>query len=336
MRDLVYYESGGAWAPYNLALEEVLADRVGQGAVGCFMLWQNSPAVIIGRHQNAFSEVNLDELAMRDCDLVRRMTGGGAVYHDLGNLNFSFILPLNNRQNPEPDKVLEPLINFIRSLGASVAMEGRNDLSIPGQGKFSGLAGRRLPGGWQLHGTIMYDVDAGVLEKVLRVDPDKYRSKGLPSVRARVTNLKPHIKISLEDLWAGIRDAYGYPFRPIPDNIQKSAHDLAEKKYSQKYWNIGQSPPGDIRLKRRFPFGSLELHLGVKNNQIAAARLSGDFLTLTGPEDQKPIEKLEEALIKLPADQPKSWAQAWLNFDMRNIFYGQVDQTEIQKWLRGD
>ena len=311
----------------------VFPEAVGRGAPGCFMLWQNGPAVIIGRHQNAFSEVNLGELARRGCDLVRRMTGGGAVYHDLGNLNFSFILPLKQHQEPEVEELLSPLIAYLKSLGITVVMEGRNDLSIVGQGKFSGLAGRRLPSGWQLHGTIMFDVDTSVLEKVLLVDPDKYRSKGVASVRARVTNLKSHLGLSLTELWAGLRGAYGYPTAPIPEDIQKSAQKLVESKYSQQTWNIGQSPPSDITLRRRFPFGLLELRLRIIKNKVARASLTGDFLTPTHSPVQIPVTKLEETLLGLPADRPELWGRAWLDLELRNVFHGHVDPAAIQAWF---
>lgn len=335
MNDIVYYETGSTDAPYNLAMEEALADAVSQGAQGSFLLWQNSPAVIIGRNQNAFSEVNLAELRQRGYHLVRRMTGGGAVYHDLGNLNFSFILPLDQYQEPKAEELLAPLIAYFKSLGAEVVMEGRNDLSIVGKGKFSGLASRRLPNGWQLHGTIMFDVDTSVLEHVLLVDPEKYRSKGVASVRARVTNLKEHIDIDLFQLWAGIKAVYGYEEVPIPEDIRMAARKLADQKYGIDAWNIGQSPPSDIMLKRRFPFGSLQLHLRTRKNEIVEARLTGDFLAPSQHADLLPIEKLEAALIGQPADQPDSWRQAWQSFDLTKAFHGQVDQTEIEKWLSG-
>ncbi|MDR0621750.1 MAG: lipoate--protein ligase [Deltaproteobacteria bacterium] len=339
MDQISYFETGTTWAPQNLATEEALSLAVSQGFPGGFMLWQNAPSVIIGRHQNAFSEVNIHELkTKRGNDLVRRMTGGGAVYHDLGNLNFSFILSLRDRPEPTNQAFLAPLIDYFKSLGLSVVMEGRNDLSIAKVGKFSGLAGRRFQNGWQLHGTIMYDVDMSVLEKVLLVDPAKFRGKGVASVRARVTNLKPHLSpsITLSDLWAGIQGAYGYPAKPLPYDIQRLALKLTEEKYGQDAWNIGQSPPADLLLKNRFPFGALELHLSVANNKIQAAKLTGDFLTPSDQTEQIPVDRLEAALLTLPADDRALWAKAWHDLNLKRAFYGQVDQTEIENWLKGD
>ncbi len=177
MQDWLFFETNSTWAPYNLAMEEVLVENLSlfEGRP-CFLLWQNSPAVIIGRFQNSRAEVNLEELKKRNIELVRRMTGGGAVYHDLGNINFSFILPQLPQQKINNLDILQPLIDVLKKMGVPAEMEGRNDLSIKGEqsGKFSGLAYRQLIRKYQLHGTMMYDVDLSVLEHVLRVDPEKY------------------------------------------------------------------------------------------------------------------------------------------------------------------
>lgn len=336
MPDIFYYETGSTRAPYNLALEEVLATAVGGGFDGCFLLWQNSPAVIIGRYQNAMSEVNLPELKTRGVDLVRRMTGGGAVYHDLGNLNFSFILPQSGGQKYQTAEMLAPLIEYYdKAFGLKVVMEGRNDLTVPGRGKFSGLAGRRLPGGWQLHGTLLYDVDLSVLEKVLLVDPAKYRGKGVASVRTRVANLKPFINVPLADMWAGIRDAYGYQASELPAELAAKADELSRTKYSQTSWNVGQSPPGDATLKSRFPFGSLELRLSVRKNVVVEAALTGDFLTPSDLPEPVSVDVLAAALLGLPADDQEKWARAWGVVELGKVFGGQVDQEEILAWLRG-
>ncbi len=332
-------ETGSTNPPFNLAVEEALLAAVQPGEPGWFLLWQNSPAVIIGRHQDARSEVNLAELDRRNIALVRRMTGGGAVYHDYGNLNFSFILPLEAGEEPRPEELLAPLLHYLRGLGLDVVMAGRNDLSLKREGqlpaKVSGLAGRRLPGKYQLHGTLLFAVDLSMLEKVLRVDPEKFRSKGVASLRARVANLKPYLALELPELWAGIQKAYGGNPSALPEEIREAAHRLAREKYAAKAWNIGQAPPGSLVLKKRFAFGSLELHLDTAKNRIRTATITGDFLTPGGAGEQIPVEKLAEALKGLPADAPEAWATAWQDIDMRRIFYGQAEKEEILAWLRG-
>ena len=336
MQDWLYFETGSTWAPYNLAMEEALVDNLSllEGRP-CFLLWQNSPSVIIGRHQNARTEVNLEELKKRDINLVRRMTGGGAVYHDLGNINYSFVMPQAQQQTISNADILAPMIDALKQLGINAEMKGRNDLTIEGAGKFSGLASRQPVAKFQLHGTMMYDVDVSMLEKVLLVDPEKYKSKGIASVKARVTNLKPLITGSLDELWQTIKGAYTPEAAIIPDQIIQQAEHLAQTKYSQDEWNIGQSPAGDILLKKRFAFGSLELHLQTNKNIITQAKITGDFITPSNTLEQIPVEALEEALVGLPSHDNSLLRQAWSSFDFSRIFYGNVNKEEILTMLFG-
>lgn len=336
LEQCAYYETGSTEAAFNLAVEELLVERMRPGDQGCFMLWQNAPSVIIGRHQNARSEVNLPELQRRGIALVRRLTGGGAVYHDLGNVNFTFVLPREEGKDPEVRELMQPLLSYLASFGVSAGMRGRNDLTLDGEdgsgGKFSGMAGRRIPGAFLLHGTLLYDVDLSVLEKVLLVDPEKYRSKGVASVRARVVNLRSFLPVSLETFIAGVRDAYGAKPAPLPEAVRLEARNLAARRYANPAWNIGESPPGDIVLKRRFPFGSLELRLATRKGSITGAFLNGDFLT-PGSGDEIPVERLPEALIGLPADQPEAWGAAWRRFPMDRVFHGGPDTDDVANWL---
>ena len=344
MKNLVYYESGSNSPAFNLALEQALAEEIpahGEAGTGYFMLWQNAPAVIIGRHQNARAEVNLPELSSREISLVRRLTGGGAVYHDLGNLNFTFILPQARSEHISNQDVLAPLLAYFTSLGLEAGMEGRNDITLKGKGKISGLASRQISppaapgsGKYQLHGTILFDVDLNVLEKVLLVDPAKYKSKGVASVRARVSNLRPHVNIGLNELWRGIKQAYPATERPLPDKLRRRAMQLVEDRYGRDDWNLGMSPYGDIQLSARFSFGSLELDLASKNNVICAAHITGDFLTPGNTSDQISVEELAASLIGLPAHNHTAWAEAWRKFDFSKVFYNCNSSQEILNWLK--
>lgn len=331
---MVYHETGSVQAAFNLSLEETLLDSLGPQSPGGFMLWKNAPAVILGRHQNAIAEVNLPELRARNIALVRRMTGGGAVYHDLGNLNFTFLLPQNSPGQFQVAGILEPMIRFLRSRDVPARMQGRNDLSLGEHGKFSGLAFRALPGKYQLHGTILYDVELDTLQRVLNVDREKYTSKGVASVRARVVNLKPFFRGTFSELWAGIRDAYGFPEAPIPERTCEEAEKRVEEKYSQARWNLGQSPPGNILLKRRFSFGLVELHLRIEKNRIAGVKITGDFFTSSDWErGEDPIGVLEAALLSLDAHDPALWAESWSRWDLSRIFHGCAENEEILRWL---
>ena len=206
---------------------------------------------------------------------------------------------------------------------------------LPASAKISGLASRQLPGCYQLHGTILFDVDLSLLEQVLLVDPAKYKTKGVASVKARVTNLKPYLKLTLNEFWAGIKHAY-QPHSALPSQtLIQQAKDLVASKYSQYSWNIGQSPPANIILKQRFSFGSLELHLATQKNHICAAKITGDFILHAPfePQAQNIVNCLSQALVGLPVCHPKLWAKAWSSFDLDNIFLGQVNKQEILTWL---
>lgn len=208
---------------------------------------------------------------------------------------------------------------------------------IPGAGKFSGLASRRVRGKFLLHGTLLYDVDLDMLEQVLRVDSEKFKSKGVVSVRKRVANLKDHLHLSLRELWHGIRDAYGFPRWSLPAAIREKAQRLVAEKYSLEHWNLGVSPPADVFLKRRFAFGSLELHLETKRNRITAAKITGDFL-LPESISEATLEPLENAMLDLPVDRPQSWAEAWSRFKLHEFFQGCTEpETEnVLRWLGHD
>ena len=333
MNDIFYYETGSTWPPYNLALEEMLCQEVANGGSGCFLLWQNSPSVIIGRNQNSFTEVNLCELRRRKFHLIRRMTGGGAVYHDAGNLNFTFIIPMPLGQKPNIKETLAPLIGALSHLGITAVIGKRNELTIPGHSKISGTASRRLNGVWHFHGTLLYDVDFEPLETLLYTDQNKYQSKGVASVRSQVTNLKDHTDISLTDLWSKIRDAYGYPVAMIADELKEAAQQLVDTKYGLDSWNIAQSPPSDIIMTHSFSFGSLTLKITTSKNTISAAKLSGDGLTYLNHSEPSSVEKLENTLIGLAVDQPLQWAKAWEAFDLQTIISNKTDQAAMIQWL---
>jgi lipoate-protein ligase A len=336
------------------------------------MLWQNAPSVIIGRHQNAWAEVNLPELARLGIPLVRRLTGGGAVYHDLGNINFSFILPRfkTNEASPEiqaesgehdynTSEILAPLIRYFAELGLAVSLEGRNDLIVSApdgiKGKISGLASRHEGNAFLLHGTILYDIDLEMLERVLLVDPEKYRGKGVASVRGRVANLKDFLNCDLQTLWMGIRDSYisrakAVPM-PVPPELRQEAERLMKMRYVNPDWNLGASPPGAIIFKRRFPFGCIELRLAVNKGRVSNAAISGDFFSPEGGEEEG-LAALTSALVGLPVgvsgastsgpglaaeplqDAEALWGKAWEAADPDRVIKGAGEyQHELRSWF---
>ena len=171
---------------YNLAVEEYLFQTAEDEV---FMLWQNEPTVVIGKNQNAYAEVELDVLRERGIHLARRITGGGAVYHDLGNVNYTFIAK-SGQQGIDFAHFTAPILRALAELGIRAELSGRNDLLVDGR-KFSGNAQYSANGKTLHHGTLLFDSDLTVLSDVLRPDEEKIRSKAVRSVRSRVTNLAP-------------------------------------------------------------------------------------------------------------------------------------------------
>ena len=186
---------------FNLALEERLFDSLPPEHPGLFMLWQNGPSIIVGRHQCTAEEVNADCVRRENLPVVRRITGGGAVYHDLGNLNYSFITEAGNTAELSMQALARPVCSALRSLGLRAELSGRNDICIDGR-KVSGTA-QRLSGGRVLHhGTLLFDTDADALASALRPRADKFESKAAKSVRSRTGNIR--------DFLGGDLDVHGF------------------------------------------------------------------------------------------------------------------------------
>ena len=173
---------------FNLALEECLLQWLPADHPGLFLLWQNAPSVIVGRHQVTLDEIDSDFVRRRGLPVVRRMTGGGAVYHDLGNLNFSFMENAHGRKTVDFARYLRPVCEALAELGVRASLSGRNDLEAGGR-KISGSAQSLRQGRILHHGTLLVSLDFGELVQALHVDPDKIRSKGIASVRSRVANI---------------------------------------------------------------------------------------------------------------------------------------------------
>ncbi|MDI9370934.1 MAG: lipoate--protein ligase [Synergistaceae bacterium] len=262
---------------FNLALEERLFRFPPDG--GVFMLWRNEPSVIVGRFQNTAGEVNRPFARERGIRVARRMTGGGAVYHDLGNVNYSFILPFVDDGAFDFARFALPVVRVLERLGVRAEIGGRNDLCVNGR-KISGSAqhsdGRHL----LHHGAILFDADLSALEDALRVDEGKFASKGFASVRSRVANvmsLMPgHLTVEefMEALRGCVPDAR--PMEVEPWRVAE-AERLRDSKYGSWEWNWGESPSFTERKERRFPWGGVEALLDVSDGVIVKARFFGDY-----------------------------------------------------------
>ncbi len=296
---------------FNLALEETLLDQLPHDSEGFFFLWRNSPSVIIGRHQNTLEEVNGQYLREHSIPVIRRETGGGAVYHDLGNLNFSFIVNIDGKSDTSFGLLLRPIADALKELGINADISGRNDLLVNGR-KFSGSAQRKTEGKLLQHGTLMIAVDTEHISDILTGDPEKYRSKGIASHRSRIVNLAdcmdPNafseaaatdftlmtgqrlsriIDLSSPDnretAIALVQNALMRRLVvsevPIARSIMEQAEELEKSKYSSWEWNWGRAPALSESFGKRFPWGKVECRLKVVKGHVKEFRIFGDFFS---------------------------------------------------------
>lgn len=266
--------------PYaNLALENHLLESVADDT--CILyLWQNQQTVVIGRNQNAWRECRTTELAADGGYLARRLSGGGAVFHDLGNLNFTFLLPTKDF---DVSRQLEVILQAMGRLGLTAEKSGRNDATIEGR-KFSGNAFYDSRGRSYHHGTLLVDVDLDALSRYLQVDPQKLASKGVASVKSRVVNLKSLLpQLTLAQLKSALLEAFGEVYGVMPEPYERDLLDqkrLAELEahYASWQWNYGAKIPFTHSLKQRFAWGGVEIFLHVDKGQIVQAQVYSDAL----------------------------------------------------------
>lgn len=267
---------------WNLAVEEYLLDRVEPGQ--CILyLWQNENTIVIGRNQNPWKECKTELFESEGGKLARRLSGGGAVFHDIGNLNFTFVA---SREVYDLDKQVRVILDAVNNLGIKAEMSGRNDLTTDGR-KFSGNAFCFRKTGAYHHGTVLVSADFGKLSKYLQVSAEKMRSKGVQSVQSRVVNLSeflPNLTIDnmAEALITSFRSAYECA-APEEDAIESGKADrvvLEELycKYSSWAWRYGEAPKFDVNMETRFPWGGIEIGFKLENGVIREASVYSDAM----------------------------------------------------------
>ena len=275
---MIFLASDSTDAAFNLALEELLTSFFAEDVL---MLWRNRSAVIVGRNQNTAAEIDSDFVRDNDIQVIRRMTGGGAVYHDLGNINFTIVA--NDRQlDPEAfSRNASPVLEALRRFGIPAEFSGRNDILADGR-KISGSAKTVLADRTLFHGTLLFSTDLAMLGKVLTPDPEKIRTKGIKSVRSRVANLReflPDWEVDdfLKALTAELLDQTGAAATPLPAELLAAAEQLADTKYRTWQWNYGTSISYSYSKRRRFDFGGCQVNFNVVENRITDFTISGDF-----------------------------------------------------------
>ena len=274
---------------YNLAVEQYVFDSLPRDRM-YFMLWQNDNAIIIGKHQNTLAQINEPYVREHGIRVVRRLSGGGAVYHDLGNLNFTFIADADQQETLDFKLFCQPVIRALAAIGVKAEVNGRNDMTIDGR-KFSGNSQYVKNGRVMHHGTILFDSDLDMVNHALQVDPDKIRSKGIQSVRSRVTNVSEYLtadisldqfrQILLENM---LRENPGEEYVFTEADLA-AIERLKQERYGTWEWNYGFSPQCTLLKKARIEgCGTVEAYLTVTHGTIEKAEFHGDFFSVKEPE----------------------------------------------------
>jgi lipoate-protein ligase A len=326
---------GSTDASRNLALEEyVLRHRMGDDDL--LLFYVNAPAIIIGRNQNTIEEIAPDVVAERGIQVVRRVSGGGAVYHDLGNLNFSFMTRDVSGRFNRYDRFNGPVVEVLRDLGVPAEIGGRNDILAGGR-KISGNAQFATPDRMFSHGTLLVHSNLDDVTAALRPRPGKVESKGVKSIRSRVANINEFLvqpvdtgehalgvhelrERILERIF-GTRDRSAIPGVELTGDDWRKVDELRATKYANWAWNYGENPPSNVQRAQRFPAGEIDLRFDVHQGLISGLRIFGDFM------GRRDVAELESLLRGVAYDRDAMLA-AIGDADLSSYF-GDVSREEV-------
>lgn len=312
---------------YNLARDGFFLDNVKKGDVIMYF-YVNSQAVIIGRNQNAWKECNISALERDGIQLVRRHTGGGAVYHDRGNLNFSFIM---HESDYDLDRQMRVITSAVESYGVKTERSGRNDVLLDGK-KFSGNAYGLAKGNRSHHGTLLVNADLTHIGDYLNVSTEKMRAKGVESVRSRVCNLSEYIPdISIEKVRKAVLKAfkaeYGDAVQYRFTEEEKKEIEARRKVQSSWEWRFGKTPEFDCTVDHRYPFGEVQLHFNLKQGQVRSVKAYSDCL------DTSLVGRVEEALAGARFTG-SDLASAIESYMLANHGKNEAELSQISDYLR--
>ena len=282
---------------FNLALEEYFV-KYKDLKEDILILWQNEPVIVVGKNQNTYEELNLEYVDKNNIKVVRRLSGGGAVYHDLGNLNFTIIKNKSKLHKNDFSFFSLPVVSCLNKLNVKANFSGRNDILIDGK-KFSGNSQYFHKEKLLHHGTILFSSDLTILSKALKVKKQKFESKGIKSVKSRVTNISEHIdkEVSLTKFKDMLIQCFFESRKENPKNYvlneedTKKINELVDNKYGTWEWNFGKSPKFNYNKEMRFDAGSICVKANVVDGIMKKFKVEGDFF------EENPIKEMEDLFI---------------------------------------
>jgi len=272
---------------FNLAAEEYVMKNFSDDM---FMLWRNAPSIIVGNHQNTLAEINTEYVKENNIDVVRRLSGGGAVFHDLGNLNFTFIKNID-KSNDKIDfsTFTKPIIDVLKNMNVNANFEGRNDIVIDGK-KISGNAQHTNGNRMLHHGTLLFSSVMSDLSNALKVNPLKFKDKAVKSVKSRVSNIRDHMPEKMdvltfrdrimEYILSTYEGAYLYEYTEAD---RKKINQLVEEKYGKWEWNFGASPKYNFEKLVKTDGGNIEFHIDVEKGVMKHVKIFGDYFNTLDP-----------------------------------------------------
>lgn len=311
----------------NLALEEYALRHFPMDD-SYLLFYINEPSIIIGKNQNTIEEINADYVREHGIHVVRRLSGGGAVYHDLGNLNFSFLTRDDGDSFHNFAKFTRPVIDALRKMGVDAELSGRNDIQV-GERKISGNAQFSTKGRMFSHGTLLFDSRMENVSSALNVKPMKIESKGTKSVRSRVANISEFLSEPMtigEFRDALLRELFGCEPEDVPrydmtEEDWAGVRKLADERYRNWDWNYGRSPKFNISNACKFPSGIVDVRLDVVDGRIASAAIFGDFFGLGD------VAELESLLTNVRYEEA-ALRETLLNVDL-NYYFGKLTPDQF-------
>ncbi|QFG00073.1 lipoate--protein ligase [Psychrobacillus glaciei] len=305
----------------NLAIEEYALKTMDVEKDSFLLFYINEPSIIIGRNQNTIEEINTEFVEKNGIIPVRRLSGGGAVYHDLGNLNFSFLTKDDGDSFRNFKKFTQPVVDALQKMGVDAELSGRNDILAEGK-KISGNAQFSTKGRMFSHGTLMFDTEIDAVVSALKVSKEKIESKGIKSIRSRVTNIADLLKepMTIEQFRSEILSsifggAENIQYWELTEKDWENIHKLSEERYQQWDWNYGKSPKFNMKHSHRFPTGGIDVRLEVNKGIMEEVKIYGDFF---GVGD---MEEVEELLTGKPYSK-QAIEEALENIDVPKYFGG--------------